>query len=98
MTCNKTISRIGDATDEFRQVDFGGIFQADINALVTYKNMVNFGISYRTSDAVVFQLGYKTPDLFVGYAYDLIVSGLGMNTWGSHEILFSYTLDNFLVK
>jgi len=75
-----------------------GIFQADINALATYKDMINFGVSYRTSDALVFQIGYKTPDIFIGYAYDLILSGMRMNTWGSHEILFSYTLDNFLFK
>ena len=75
-----------------------GIFQADINALVTYKDMVNFGISYRTEDALSFQLGYKNPDLFIGYAYDLILSGLRSNTSGSHEILFTYNFDNFLVK
>jgi len=75
-----------------------GIFQADINALVTYKDMVNFGMSYRTSDALVFQVGYKTPDLFIGYAYDLVLSSIRTNTWGSHEIMFSYTLDNFIVK
>lgn len=75
-----------------------GIFQADINALATYKDMVNFGISYRTADALAFQVGYKNPDLFVGYAYDLILSGMRGNTWGSHEILFTYTFDNFLMK
>jgi type IX secretion system PorP/SprF family membrane protein len=75
-----------------------GIFQADINALATYKNMVNFGISYRTGDALSFQAGYKNPDLFIGYAYDLIVSGMAGNTWGSHELLFTYTFDNFIVK
>lgn len=75
-----------------------GIFQADINALVTYKDMVNFGISYRTEEALSFQLGYKNPDLFIGYAYDLILSGMKSNTWGSHEILFTYTFDNFFLK
>jgi type IX secretion system PorP/SprF family membrane protein len=75
-----------------------GIFQADINALVTYKNMVTFGVSYRSSDAIAFQAGYKTPDLFIGYAYDLIISGMRSNSWGSHEILFTYTIDNFLVR
>jgi len=75
-----------------------GIFQADINALVTYKNMINFGISYRTEDALSFQVGYKNPDLFIGYAYDLPLSGIAGNTWGSHEILFTYTFDNFLMK
>jgi type IX secretion system PorP/SprF family membrane protein len=75
-----------------------GIFQADINALVTYKEMVNFGVSYRTEDALCFQVGYKNPDLFFGYAYDLVLSGMQGNTTGSHEILFTYTIDNFLVK
>jgi type IX secretion system PorP/SprF family membrane protein len=75
-----------------------GIFQADINALVTYKDMINFGVSYRTEDALCFQLGYKNPDLFIGYAYDLPLSGMAGNTWGSHEILFTYTFDNFIVK
>lgn len=75
-----------------------GIFQADINALVTYKDMINFGVSYRTEDAMCFQLGYKNPDLFIGYAYDLPLSGMAGNTWGSHEILFTYTFDNFIVK
>jgi type IX secretion system PorP/SprF family membrane protein len=75
-----------------------GIFQADINALVTYKDMVSFGISYRTSEAMSFQLGYKNPDIFVGYAYDLVLSGMQGNTSGSHEILFTYTFDNFITK
>ena len=75
-----------------------GIFQADINALVTYKDMVDFGISYRTEDALCFQLGYKNPDVFIGYAYDLPLSDIAGNTWGSHEILFTYTFDNFILK
>ena len=75
-----------------------GIFQADINALVTYKDMVNFGVSYRTEEAMSFQLGYQNPDLFIGYAYDLILSGMQGHTSGSHEILFTYRFDNFLVK
>ncbi|HEX2396271.1 MAG TPA: type IX secretion system membrane protein PorP/SprF [Bacteroidales bacterium] len=74
-----------------------GIFQADINTLVTYKDMVNFGISYRTEEALSFQVGYKNPILFIGYAYDLILSEM-RNTWGSHEILFTYSFDNFLMK
>jgi type IX secretion system PorP/SprF family membrane protein len=75
-----------------------GIFQADINALVTYKEMILFGMSYRTEDALSFQVGYKTPDLFIGYAYDMVLSGLQGNTWGSHEILLTYKFPNFLLK
>jgi type IX secretion system PorP/SprF family membrane protein len=75
-----------------------GIFQADINALATYKDMVSFGMSYRTSDAISFQFGYKTKDICIGYAYDLTLSGLQGTNSGSHEILFTYTLDNFILK
>lgn len=75
-----------------------GIFQADINAVATYKEMINFGISYRTEDAMSFQVGYSNPDLFVGYAYDLVLSSMRGNTWGSHEILFTYKFPNFLLK
>ena len=75
-----------------------GIFQADINALATYKDMINLGISYRTEDALCFQLGYLNPDIFIGYAYDLPLSDIAGNTSGSHEILFRYTFDNFILK
>jgi type IX secretion system PorP/SprF family membrane protein len=75
-----------------------GLLQADINALVTYKSMLNFGISFRTSDALSFQVGYKNPDLFIGYAYDLVLSEMAGNTWGSNEILFIYNFSNFLLK
>jgi type IX secretion system PorP/SprF family membrane protein len=75
-----------------------GLFQVDINALVTYKEMINFGVSYRSEEAMSFQVGYMNPDIFIGYAYDLVLSGMRGNTSGSHEILFTYTLDNFLVK
>jgi len=75
-----------------------GIFQVDVNALATYRDMVQFGVSYRSEDAVVFQAGYKMPDFFIGYAYDMVTSGMRGHTWGSHEILLTYTIDNFIVK
>lgn len=74
-----------------------GIFQADINLLATYNDMINLGVSFRSDEAMSFQLGYKNPDLFIGYAYDLIISGM-RNTWGSHEILFTYSFENFFLK
>ncbi len=75
-----------------------GIFQADVNALVTYNDMISLGVSCRTSDAVVFQVGYHNPDLFVGYAYDLAVTALNRQSFGSHEILFTYSFGNFIRK
>jgi len=55
-------------------------------------------MSFRTSDAISFQLGYSTPSLYAGYAYDMAISGIHGNTFGSHELIFTYKLDNFLLK
>ena len=34
-----------------------GVFQADIITLLTYKDMISFGLSFRTSDALIFMFG-----------------------------------------
>ncbi len=73
-----------------------GLFQADINTLLTYKETALFGISLRTSDALIFRLGYKTNDFIIGYSFDLILNDLRTQTFGSHEILLMYSLDNFI--
>ena len=73
-----------------------GLFQADINTLLTYKEMVLFGLSLRTSDALIFRLGYKTKDFVIGYSFDLILNELRAQTFGSHEILLMYSFDNFI--
>jgi type IX secretion system PorP/SprF family membrane protein len=75
-----------------------GIFQADVNTTVTYKEMFSLGLSYRTGDAMSFQAGYHRPELFIGYAYDLVLSAMRGTSSGSHEILFTYVFDNFLLK
>ncbi len=69
-----------------------GLFQADINAMVNYLDMVQFGLSYRTSDAVVIQIGYRNNDLQIGYSYDLTLSDLKTVSSGSHEIVLIYSL------
>jgi type IX secretion system PorP/SprF family membrane protein len=73
-----------------------GIFQADINVLLTYQDMVSFGISYRTSDAVVFMIGYQNDRFRIGYAFDLTLSDIRTQSYGSHEVFISYAFDNFL--
>jgi type IX secretion system PorP/SprF family membrane protein len=73
-----------------------GIFQADINVLLTYQDMVSFGISYRTSDAVVFMIGYQNDRFRTGYAFDLTLSDIRTQSYGSHEVFISYAFDNFL--
>jgi len=75
-----------------------GIFQADINTRLIYKGMASFGLSYRTGDAIVFHVGYKTSDFIIGYAYDITLSDVRTSSSGSHEIMMIYTFPNFLRK
>ncbi|MFO7658944.1 MAG: type IX secretion system membrane protein PorP/SprF [Bacteroidales bacterium] len=73
-----------------------GLFQADINARVTYKDMLIGGISFRTSEALIFQVGYQVQDFTIGYSFDLVLNALKSQTIGSHEIMLIYSLDNFI--
>jgi type IX secretion system PorP/SprF family membrane protein len=73
-----------------------GLFQVDINAIAEYKKMFLLGLSLRTSDAVVLQLGYRYKEFRIGYSYDITISGLRGSAFGSHEILLIYSLKNFL--
>ncbi|MBN1949634.1 MAG: type IX secretion system membrane protein PorP/SprF [Bacteroidales bacterium] len=75
-----------------------GLYQIDVNALVEYKNMFVGGVAFRSSDAVVFQLGFRYQEIFFGYAYDLSIGELAGNTFGSHDIFLQYTLPNFIAK
>jgi len=73
-----------------------GLFQADINARAIYRDMLSFGLSYRTSDAIVFHLGYLTPKFQIGYSFDLTITPLLTNNYGSHEIVLIYNFRNFI--
>lgn len=75
-----------------------GLFQADINTTVTFKDMLMFGLSYRTSEAVLFRLGYKNDGFTAGYSFDLAVNGLGASTLGSHELMLIYSFNNLFKK
>ncbi len=73
-----------------------GLFQADINTLVTYQNMVSLGLSYRTSDAMVVMVGYQTERFRIGYSMDFTLSDIREYSSGSHEVFISYSFDNFI--
>lgn len=61
---------------------------ADINGMVTYNNKIRGGLSYRTTDAIVILVGYKfTPELQIGYSYDVTTSNITNYSSGSHEIV-----------
>lgn len=63
----------------------------DFNAMAMYNNKIRGGLTYRTGDAFVVLLGYKfTPEMQLGYSYDLTTSDILDYSSGSHEILFKY--------
>ncbi len=73
-----------------------GVFQSDITAYATYQDMVSLGLSYRSGNAMVIQLGYRNDYLQVGYAYDITFSDIKTVSSGSHEIMLIYRFNNFL--
>ncbi len=64
--------------------------QVDLNARLTFKKLIWFGVSYRTSDAVVSLFGINYKNLLIGYSYDATISELKEVSSGSHEIVFGY--------
>jgi type IX secretion system PorP/SprF family membrane protein len=64
--------------------------EVDLNTNVYFKAF-GVGISYRTSDAMVFMASYNiNHQLSAGYAYDLTISKLGTYVRSSHEIMLKY--------
>ncbi len=62
--------------------------EADVNLNLLYRERIWVGLGYRTGDAVVGMLEYQvTPQLRVGYAYDMTTSRLNNYTNGSHEVM-----------
>jgi type IX secretion system PorP/SprF family membrane protein len=63
----------------------------DISACFLYNEKVWAGLAYRNGDSFsgIFEINL-TKQLRVGYAYDMVVSSLHLNSYGSHEIMISY--------
>jgi type IX secretion system PorP/SprF family membrane protein len=68
---------------------FFKVIQADITTRVYYKNDYWAGVSYRTSDALVFMLGLKYDRFYFAYAFDYPMSDIRSKTLGSHELTFA---------
>jgi type IX secretion system PorP/SprF family membrane protein len=63
--------------------------QADIG--ITYINNQAFwaGLAYRTSGAVIANIGVKYQKIFFGYAIDFTFSQIQRITYGTHEVTFA---------
>jgi type IX secretion system PorP/SprF family membrane protein len=60
--------------------------QADIGMTYIYKQSFWAGMSYRTSGALIANVGVKYQNLFFGYAFDFTLQEIQRVTYGTHEI------------
>jgi type IX secretion system PorP/SprF family membrane protein len=60
--------------------------QADIGATYIYNQGFWVGLAYRTSGALIANLGVKFQNMFFGYAYDYTLQEIQSITYGTHEI------------
>lgn len=71
----------------------GSPMQLDINAQVTYNELVSVGLSYRTAQIMVAMLNFRITKHFkVAYAYDIDLSPLKNVSSNSHEIMLIFHL------
>jgi len=65
--------------------------QMDFNANLHFNNRFWVGASYRLEDAIVAMAGLNiTPNLRLGYSYDITTSDLKDYSSGTHEIMLGY--------
>lgn len=60
--------------------------QADIGVTYIYNQAFWIGLTYRTSKAIIANLGVKYENLFIGYSFDFTMSEIQNVTYGTHEI------------
>jgi len=73
-----------------------GLFQIDLNFITSYKKTYQFGLSFRSGDALMIILGYNFNNIRVSYSFDLIINKLRYDAFGSHEIMFQNNFKNFI--
>lgn len=64
--------------------------QSNVSFVAKYNNKIWGGVGYRFQDAVNLLVGMKFNDIEIGYSFDVPMNGLGIRTFGSHEILARY--------
>jgi len=60
--------------------------QADIGLTYIYDQAFWAGLSFRTSGAMIANLGFKYQNLFLGYSFDFTLQEIQQITYGTHEI------------
>jgi type IX secretion system PorP/SprF family membrane protein len=70
-------------------------FSYDVSVIATYNQKISAGLAFRGEESVSLLAGYsllKDNSLRIGYAFDLVVSGIEAKSPTSHEFMLSYVL------
>lgn len=70
-------------------------FSYDVSVIATHQNKISGGIAFRGEESVSLILGYsllRDNSLTLGYAFDLVISGLEAKSPTSHELMLRYKL------
>jgi type IX secretion system PorP/SprF family membrane protein len=69
--------------------------QIDLGTKVYYQNIAWFGLSFRSMDAISVLMGYTHErKIFVGYSYDIGITGIRKHHYGSHEVMIGFNFNN----
>jgi type IX secretion system PorP/SprF family membrane protein len=60
--------------------------QLDLTSRIYYKEAYWAGISYRTSDAIIFMMGFRYDKFYFGYAFDYTLTEIRSQSIGSMEL------------
>ncbi|MCE5348269.1 MAG: type IX secretion system membrane protein PorP/SprF [Bacteroidales bacterium] len=63
--------------------------QVDIGATYIYNQDFRIGLAYRTSGALIANVGVNFENIFIGYAFDYTLQEIQQITYGTHEITFA---------
>jgi type IX secretion system PorP/SprF family membrane protein len=66
--------------------------QADMGVTYIYKQDLWAGLAYRTSGAIIANLGVKYQNMYIGYAFDFTLQQIQRITYGTHEITLAIKL------
>ena len=66
--------------------------QADIGVSYIFKQDLWTGLAYRTSGAIIANIGVKYQNMYIGYAFDFTLNRIQRLTYGTHELTFAIKL------
>jgi type IX secretion system PorP/SprF family membrane protein len=67
---------------------------AEIGINGLYKESFWAGLSYRTSGAIIANIGVKYENVFIGYAFDFTLQEVQRVTYGTHELNIAWKFGN----